>query len=95
MSLHPSSGSRDNNSAGPLQGTPGREDAPGQPHFYFLFSFIFLSFPYILEYFFAAPAKTYLTADTEGLEWVQSQPATVACIAEPVHELRIKGPLDL
>lgn len=46
-------------------------------------------------FFFATPVKTYLTADTESFEWVQSQPAAVACISEPVHELRIKGPLDL
>lgn len=50
---------------------------------------------YIWVFFFATPVKTYLTADTESFEWVQSQPAAVACISEPVHELRIKGPLDL
>lgn len=52
-------------------------------------------FPNILEHFFASSAKTYLTTDTESFEWVQSQPTTVACISEPVHELRVKGPLDL
>lgn len=64
-------------------------------HIFILISLIFLPFLYILEYFFAAPAKTYLTTDTESFEWVQSQPATVACISKSIHELRIKGPLDL
>lgn len=56
---------------------------------------LYSPFPNILEYFFASSAKTYLTTDTESFEWVQPQPATVACITEAVHELRVKGPLDL
>lgn len=56
---------------------------------------LYSPFPNRLEYFFASSAKTYLTTDTESFERVQPQPATVACISEPVHELRVKGPLDL
>lgn len=56
---------------------------------------LYSPFPNILESFFASSAKTYLTTDTESFEWVQPQPATVACISEAVHEFSVKGPLDL
>lgn len=56
---------------------------------------LYSPFPNILELLFASSAKTYLTTDTESFEGVQSQPATVACISEAVHELCVKGSLDL
>lgn len=56
---------------------------------------LYSPFPNRLESFFTSSVKTYLTTDTESFEWVQPQPATVASIPEPVHELRVKGPLDL
>lgn len=38
--------------------------------------------------------QPHLAADAEGLEWVESQPAAVACLSEAVHKLSVKCPLQ-
>lgn len=36
----------------------------------------------------------HLAADTEGLEWVEAEPAGVSCLSEAVHELGVERPLQ-
>lgn len=37
---------------------------------------------------------SHLTAHTEGLEWVETEPTTVPSLSEAVHKLGIERPLD-
>lgn len=36
----------------------------------------------------------HLAADTERLQWVEAEPASVSCLSEAVHELGVERPLQ-
>lgn len=47
-----------------------------------------------MRWFFLLVCFFYLTADAESLQWVEAEPARVACLFEAVHKFGVERPLQ-